>query len=71
VGKAFKKLSPSNPISHEPVFKLNGKLIHSAAPVKGFSLSFVHHISQREPQQFNGCVVAWEVPALPNPCPSA
>jgi hypothetical protein len=50
VGEAFKKPSPSNPISHESVFKLNGKLIHSAAPIKGFSLSFVHHISQREPQ---------------------
>jgi hypothetical protein len=45
VGKAFKKLSPSNPICHQSVFKLNSKFIHCAAPIKGFSLGFVHHIS--------------------------
>jgi putative transposase len=44
VGEAFKKLSPSNRISQESVFKLNGKLIYSAAPIKGFSLSFVDHM---------------------------
>jgi hypothetical protein len=45
VGEAFKKLSLSNPISHQSVFKLNSKFIHCAAPIKGFSLGFVHHIS--------------------------
>jgi hypothetical protein len=50
VGEAFKKLSLSNLISHEPAIELNSEFIHGAAPIKGLSFGFFHDIAQCKPQ---------------------